>query len=106
MSSAAGAAGGPASPARRTRGLGAILALGALATCVGVVVGEGSPVVAISPLLAGVLLWGIWKMPVRSTMLGLMFLALAVDNPQERPHAGLWESPLHSLGQLYFTNLH
>lgn len=50
--------------------------------------------------------YAVWRAPVRTTFLGLMFLALTVENPAERPFAAQWQSPLFRLGEVLFTGLH
>ncbi len=48
----------------------------------------------------------VWRAPVRSTYLVLMTLALAVEDPAERPFAGEWRSPWAGLGDVLFGGLH
>ncbi len=86
--------------------LGVVVALMVAATLVVVIGWNGDLLVAAGPVLVAVMFWVIWRSPVRSTLLWMMLIGLSVDSPQERPAAGLWESPLHLLGKLYFTNLH
>jgi hypothetical protein len=76
-----------------------ILTLGAI------VVGDGNPGIALAPVLGASVLFAIWKAPLRVTALVLVFLALALENPIERPANGLWQSPLYTLGALFLANL-
>ncbi|QSQ21556.1 O-antigen ligase family protein [Pyxidicoccus parkwayensis] len=63
------------------------------------------PVVAVAPVLAVTVLWVILKVPIRYPVFAVTYLTLAVDYVAERPQSGLWESPLHPLGELLFAQL-
>ena len=68
--------------------------------------GDGNGWVALGPLIAFGLLWAIWRLPLRGTLMTMMFLALALNSPLERPHAGRWTPPWSTLCDLLFNNLH
>ncbi len=82
-------------------------AVGLLCCIAGLVIGLATNDLwlAASPLLAasGILL--LRHFPLRVTVLVLIFVALVVDNPQERPAMALWESALYPPGVLLFENL-
>ncbi|MHB8875761.1 MAG: O-antigen ligase family protein [Myxococcaceae bacterium] len=95
----------------RTLGLGAFLA-----AVVGVTVwslvadgrlflAKGEGLGALGPLAGFILLWAIWKLPIRVTLLGMTFFTLAVDSPMERPHVGWWTPPWSALADVYYKNL-
>lgn len=45
------------------------------------------------------------RVPIRISMLVLMFFALTLENPSENPAAGQWKSPLFTLGALMLVHL-
>jgi hypothetical protein len=49
--------------------------------------------------------WLLWTRPLKWPLLGLMFLAVTLDDKSDRPYYGLWQSPLWSTGKLFFTNI-
>lgn len=57
-----------------------------------------------APVLAAALVYASLRAPLRACVLGLMFLALIADAPQDNPMSGLWESPLFALGQVLCSN--
>jgi hypothetical protein len=82
------------------------LGLLVLATAGAAVIGDGAIFVVLGPFIALGGLYMIWKLPVRTTLLGMMFIGLAIPDPHERPFAGDWSSPLHVPSKLFFSNLH
>jgi hypothetical protein len=80
----------------------ALLGFLVLATVGGAVI---HPVVALAPLLGFAVVWVILKVPVRYPVFVVTYLVLAVDYVAERPQSGLWQSPLHPLGELLFAQL-
>lgn len=67
--------------------------------------GDGNLLIALAPFAGIAALYTVWRAPMRATLLGLFFLALAVDIPQERPADGLWKSFTYPIGTLLFENL-
>src|SRR5262249_28495029 len=45
------------------------------------------------------------KAPLRYSMLGLMFVALTVENPDDNPGSGHFKSPFYPLGAVLLTHL-
>ncbi len=62
------------------------------------------PVLAAVPLVAVAVLVAIVKAPLRYTLMALVFLALTLENPAERPGNGQWKSPLYVVGALLMAN--
>jgi hypothetical protein len=60
---------------------------------------------AATPLLLAAAILVIRYFPLRVGVLVLIFVALVVDNPQERPAMALWESGLFPPGVLLYSNL-
>jgi hypothetical protein len=60
---------------------------------------------AATPVLVATAILVICRFPLRVSVLALIFVALVVDNPQERPAMALWESALYPPGVLLFQNL-
>ena len=85
-------------------GLVAALLAAGLLTLAAVVASEGSLAAAVAPALAIALVFVAWRAPLRASVLGLMFLALIADAPQDHPMAGMWRSPLYAIGQLLSNN--
>ncbi|HEY3449721.1 MAG TPA: O-antigen ligase family protein [Myxococcales bacterium] len=81
-----------------------VAAMGA-ATVGALAAGSGNPFVAAAPVLAGSAVWAVTRLPLRQTLSVLLLAVLAIDNPQERPAAGEWKSPLYPIGSLLFENL-
>ncbi|MBI5547364.1 MAG: O-antigen ligase family protein [Deltaproteobacteria bacterium] len=82
-----------------------LVATVSLATCVALVAGAGNPALAIAPVLLATIGWAVLKLPLRYTLSAVFLAVLTIDNPQERPAAGLWKSPLYPVGSLLFENL-
>lgn len=84
----------------------ALLAAVWMATLGAMVAGAAldQPVLAAVPLLACAVLVAIVKAPLRYTLLALVFLALVLENPAERPGNGQWKSPLYIVGALLLAN--
>lgn len=74
-----------------------------LLTVVAAMFGKGRLPVALAPTLLAVLLWILWKLPVRHALLALVFLGLTLECPQEIPAAGGWKSPLYPLGEVLLS---
>ena len=74
-------------------------------TVVAVVLGEGSVALAVTPLIVAALVWWMWKAPLRFSVLLLMFVGLVLEDPDQRPAGGAWESPLSTLGAVMLAHL-
>jgi len=95
---AAGATSRTWAPAVVTAGLG-------LATVAALVAGNGSLILALTPVLLALLLWAIWYLPLRSTVLVLLLLAWAVEAPGDAFGAGLIKTPWNLLGRVLWGKL-
>jgi hypothetical protein len=73
------------------------------ATVAAALFGQGKLPVALAPLLGVAFLWLLWKLPVRYSLLGLVFLGLTLECPQEIPAAGAFKTPLYALGQMLLS---
>jgi hypothetical protein len=80
-----------------------LLAIGAL-TLVTLFLSGGELVAVAAPVVAASLLYAQSRAPLRLCVLGLMFLSLIADAPQDNPMGGLWRSPLYALGELLCDN--
>ena len=83
------------------------MALGAFAVISGLAVaaGNGNPLVAVAPVLAVVGGLILFHAPLRTTVLGVLFLVMVVDYLPEGPQSGLWQSPLFPIAMALFLNL-
>jgi O-Antigen ligase len=78
-----------------------VLVVGGLATAGAAVVGNGSVITAVAPVVVAAGMWAICVAPMRYALFGLTFLSLALDVTGEGP----WDSPLAPLGALLSNNL-
>jgi hypothetical protein len=78
-----------------------LLVLGGAATVAATIVGNGSILVAVAPMLLAVALGVVWFAPMRIPLLMLAFLSLALDATNEGP----WNSPVAPIGSLLAANL-
>lgn len=86
------------------RSLVAMVSLG-LASGAALAVGRGNVVYGMAPGLVVLGLVALWKLPLKWPLLGLMLLAVTLDDPTDRPYYNLWRSPLWPLGKIFFTNV-
>jgi len=77
----------------------------ATAAALGLVM-SGAGLMALVPLMAIAAVAALLAARMQVSALLLLGVALLVDNPGERPYAGLWQSPLSALGSLLYENLH
>lgn len=77
----------------------------ALATGLAVGLSRGNVAMALAPTLAAVALWQLWTRPLKWPLLGLMLLAVTIDDPTDRPYVGLWQSPSYALGRIFYMNV-
>jgi O-antigen ligase len=80
-------------------------ALLSLATIAAVVVGNGSPAVALAPVLIALLFWAIWVLPLRLAMLTLLALSWTLEITGDFYAENLVQTPRKVLGTLLFTKL-
>ncbi len=85
---------------RRTQLVLAVIALAVVPALV-----ASNPMAGLVPLLVVAFVYSLWRAPLRWPAMGLFFIALAVDNPQERPGLGLWKTTLSQPGALLYDNL-
>jgi O-antigen ligase len=88
--------------AGRAGGL-ALLGLAALTLALIIATG-GSLAAAAVPVLAASILFAALRAPLRTVAVGLLFLTLIADAPQDNPMDGYWRSPLYVIGQLLCSN--
>jgi hypothetical protein len=76
-----------------------------LASGLAVAVSRGTPAMALAPtlLVAGAV--ALWRLPLKWPLLALLFLAVTIDDPTDRPYFNLWRSALYPLGRIFFTNI-
>jgi hypothetical protein len=67
----------------------------------------GEPILGmlIAPVVFLLAFYMMWRVPLRYSMMGLMFLALTLENPAERPAADYWKSPFFQVGAIMLTHL-
>jgi len=75
------------------------------ATALSAALGNGNLLAAALPVLACAVGMVLFRLPLRTSSLCLLFLVLVCDYLPERPFEGLWASPLAPLGRLLFLNL-
>jgi hypothetical protein len=82
---------------------GLLLSIGLL-TFAALLLSGGELAAVAAPVLLVLLLYTEWRAPLRVCAVGLMFLSLIADAPQDNPMGGLWKSPLYTLGALLCNN--
>ena len=63
----------------------------------------GNPAAATVPPLGALVLWAVWKTPLRQTVFALLFIWLACDLRTD--FADLWHTPFHTLNDVFVDNL-
>ncbi|MCU0696095.1 MAG: hypothetical protein MUC96_06175 [Myxococcaceae bacterium] len=63
------------------------------------------PLGGLGPWLLVAAGWALWRLPLKWPLLGLLLLAVTVDDPTDRPYYNLWRSPLWPIGRVFFTNI-
>jgi hypothetical protein len=81
----------------------ALVILGSMALAAVALSGGVAAAVA-TPVIAAVVVLVVWRAPFTISALGLMFLSLISDAPQDSPMADLWRSPLYWLGAVLCNN--
>jgi hypothetical protein len=84
--------------------LAAVAGLGVL-TLVLVIAGNGNVGLALAPLALTLVVLLAARAPLRHSLIVLGVLCLTLENPSEFPAAGLWRSPLYTLGALLLAHL-
>ena len=82
-----------------------VAALACALTVAGIVIGDGSLVLALAPMALIMIMVVAWNVPLRGPLLVLTFLALTLENPADAPAQGQWRSPLYSFGALLLAHL-
>jgi hypothetical protein len=57
------------------------------------------------PIITVVLLYAMWKAPLRVSIYVMMFCAFTLENPADLPAAGNYKSPLFMIGAMLLTHL-
>ena len=93
-----------AQPAQRLSGGGVVAVVGFGAATVGLALAtDGSLVATAAPVLVGGLVALCWTLPLRTSLLALIYLALATESQGDA--SGRWTSPAYALGVLLHSNL-
>jgi hypothetical protein len=74
-------------------------------TLLAVLVGDATLSHLIGIVVFGSIVFMMVRVPLRHSMMALMFLALTLENPSENFAAGHWQSPLFIVGAVYFLHL-
>lgn len=82
-----------------------MLALAVLGVAINAMSG-GNVALAVAPAAALVGLWALCRVPLRYPLLAVIFVALVLDNPQDRPQQYLWKSLFYAPGEVFHLNLH
>lgn len=81
-------------------------AVGAIVVGVGAMAAlDGNPFVLAALPLVVLLGWGFWHLSVQQICHGMLFVALLLDNPTERPGRNLYRSPLYLPGTFVYETL-
>jgi hypothetical protein len=66
---------------------------------------DGHLSIAVLPLAAALGLYGLWRLPLRWPLLGLMLASFICDDPTDRAYLGRWQTPFFEPGRVLFTNI-
>jgi hypothetical protein len=66
---------------------------------------NGNVVLAALPIFGFLLLYTLFKLPLRAPLMVMTFIGLTFENPGDVPAADLWHSPLYPLGKLLLSQL-
>jgi hypothetical protein len=72
---------------------------------VALLVGDAALGWLVTPLVLMLLLYAMARSPIRDSLLVMMFCGLALENPNEIPASGAWQSPFFSLGAILLIRL-
>jgi hypothetical protein len=81
------------------------LAIAVLLTLVAVAVGEEMFSWLVAVIVVPLVIFVLIRAPIRYSMMGLMFVSLSIENPDEHPAEGLYKSPFFGLGGLLLTHI-
>src|ERR1044071_7639783 len=74
-------------------------------TLLAVLVGDVALSHVIGIIVFGAIVFMMVRVPLRHSMMALMFLGLILENPSELIAAGHWQSPFFTVGAVYFLHL-
>ncbi|MGD0526164.1 MAG: O-antigen ligase family protein [Polyangiaceae bacterium] len=80
-----------------------VLLVGVTILCIRV--GEGDPILALTPAIVLGALYFAWWVPLRWPLLITIFLALTLENPSDTPACGQWKSPFYEVGAALLVHL-
>jgi hypothetical protein len=83
----------------------AALAVAALLMLVGMLVGDTAVGVGLGMLIIPALFYAASKIPIRYSLMGMMFFAYILPNPQEGVPTDKWDPPLMPLGRVFLDHL-
>lgn len=92
-------------PARGAWGPALAVLAFALASAAAVLAGNGALGVALAPAALLLVVVAVVQLPLRDTLPVLALACLVLENPGEIPAAGVWESPLHTVGALLLAHV-
>ncbi len=69
-------------------------------------VSGGNPAVVAGLVLAAVVGWAIWRLPLYVPATGLLLATQLIDDPASSPGGGVWVSPIAPVAELLYDNLH
>ena len=81
------------------------LAAAALLTTIAVWIGTGGIAWALAPIAFALVMFAMSRVPLRQSLMGVMFFTLTLENPAEAPAGGMYRSPLFDLGKLMLTHM-
>jgi hypothetical protein len=71
----------------------------------GVIVGDSTLGLLLTPIVFCLLIFCMSRVPIRYSMMTLMFFALTLENPSEMSGCGLWKGPFYTVGAILLTHL-
>jgi hypothetical protein len=74
-------------------------------TGVNLLMGGGGIGLAVAPICAFLLVYGLWRLPLRYILYTVLLLGLCSDPPGDNPNGGHWKSPVYYLGSYLLENL-
>jgi hypothetical protein len=77
----------------------------ALVTGVAVVVGNGNVALALAPALVALLVWAVWTLPLRVTMLALLAASWAIESPSDVFASERIHTPWEMVGRILWGKL-
>ncbi len=82
-----------------------VVGLLSVATVGALFAGNGNLAVALAPCALALVVWAVWFLPLRSTMLVLLFLAWCLESPGDAFACGLIATPWRLIGSLLWGKL-